>query len=170
MITTGIFGISIAVAAPLMTELLNRNRVDSVKNQLFTALYFARSTAITEQIDTHVCALEKNSVGQYECGSYSKFNASWSNGLLVFIDKNDNRNFDGDEELVKVFENESEVKIVMNQRGRLRFRPNGMARSTGFYICGSNDENHYHVYLLHTGRARTSSQLDATQRQKCQSA
>lgn len=170
IVVTSILGIGIASAAPSLSDFVNRSKVDSVKNQLFSALSFARMAAIAEQQDTHVCALSYSPSGDYQCGSYSTFNSSWSKGWLVFTDSNNNYQFDGENELIKVYENGSSVKVVMNQRGRLRFRANGMARSTGFYICDLQDQNHHHVLLLHTGRARTKAFLDASQRRKCQTA
>jgi len=167
LVTTSILSVSLASAVPSMMDLIHRNKVDVTKNQLFSALYFARSTAITEQIDTHVCALDYDANKKFKCGTYSTFNSSWSKGWLVFIDRNKNYNYDGEQELIKVYENESDVKVVMNQRGRLRFRANGMARSTGFYVCDTQDKHHFHVYLLHTGRARISDALGEKQRLKC---
>lgn len=159
-----IMGISI----PSFAGLMSRNKVTLQTNSIFQSLYLARSYAITEQKHVHVCHMSQpNSM---QCHQQKGYNSTWSNGWLVFVDKNNDNEYDDDDKLVKAFQSINQTNIVFNQQGRLRFFPDGSSRSAGFYICDQQQQAYRHVYLLHTGRARTNQSLTNKQKAICDAA
>ncbi|MEM7359537.1 MAG: GspH/FimT family pseudopilin [Pseudomonadota bacterium] len=164
--------ITIAVAAALATmaipsfaSLLSRTQVSTQTNLLAESLMLARSHAIASQKNVHICRLNSNRKNQ--CTVSLSYLNDWSAGWMVFADENTNHNFDNADRVLQVVEPGHEVSIVFNQRGRLRFFPDGRARSAGFYLCDEQREAYRHVLLLHTGRVRIHESLTPIQKQNC---
>jgi len=165
MITLAILGIFTSLAVPGFSSLIASNRVTIQTNAVLESLSLARSYAISRQKNVHVCQLSDH--GDTSCGNERGYNSKWSNGLLVFSDENNNATLDSNDQILKVMQADETTNIVFNQRGRLRFFPNGSARSAGFYLCDSNLLHHRHVYLLYSGRARVDGKLSKRQKSIC---
>ena len=158
-------GILLALAAPSFGSMIGRNQIEVQTNNLHASLQTARYVALMRHELVQLCQVDD--MDNPECSSdYSSYR-NWSPGWLVFIDKNRNNQLDDGDEKVKVYHGTDMVQILFNQRGRLRFFPNGTARSAGFTLCDTHNGYYRHVYLLYTGRARTSHKTTARQRQKC---
>ena len=168
MVTITIAAIIISISIPSFASLLARNKVTVQTNALFESLYLARNYAITEQKKVHVC--HRDNSNSTECDPQRNYNSAWHNGWLVFVDKNDNNDYDQNDKLIRVFEPTTQTNIVFNQQGRLRFFPNGSARSAGFYVCDQQQKTYRHVYLLHSGRVRSNSSMTVQQKATCDAA
>lgn len=168
LVTLTIAGILVGTAVPDFSKLIAGNRVNAVANELFTSLSAARSYAINQHALVHVCAMSlKNPM---KCSENRDYNSNWSNGWLIFSDLNANNELDKQDTVLKAFQTSAKTNIIFNQRGRLRFFPDGSARSAGFYLCDSTKTNYKHILLLHTGRARSKTNLSQRQRAICSSA
>lgn len=165
MVTVSIMVIVTGLSIPSFANLIARNKVTTQANAVFESLYIARSTAITRQNNVHVCPMsEANSM---QCDQQRDYNSDWSNGWLVFADANNNNEYDESDTLIRIFQATEHANIVFNQRGRLRFFPDGSARSAGFYICDRQKHSYRHIYLLYSGRARVNDILTDKQKAIC---
>lgn len=153
------------IAMPSFAGLFSKTRVSTQTNAILETLHIARSYAITQQRNVHICHLDPSTMDS--CDADRNFNSAWSVGWLVFVDTNNNKDLDQKDHVLKIVEMSGTVNIVFNQRGRLRFFPDGSARSAGFYICDRGQTSFRHVYLLHTGRARINKSLSEQQKSIC---
>jgi len=165
MLSMAILAILLSLAIPSFGSLLARNGVSSQSNELLQALYYARSSAISRQSVVHVCPLDPQIPNT--CQTKFKSKASWSDGWLIYVDKNGNSNLDKNDVILRVFRLNNRFQIVFNQRGRLRFFPDGRARSAGFYLCDDNLSTLRHIYILYTGRVRVDKELSTSQKTIC---
>ena len=165
MITIAITGILLSAAVPSFSKLIARNNVTLQTNNLLSSLYLARSYAIARQKRVHVCQLAPDSHNR--CSGNYDYNSNWSHGWLLFVDNNANHNFDDKDDLVEIVSLPNSQNIVFNQRGRLRFFPDGSARSAGFYLCDKQKITFRHIYLLYSGRARVNQQMNQKQKSIC---
>lgn len=168
MVSITILAIITGISIPSFATFIARNKVTTQTNALFESLYLARSYAISQQQNVHVCHLSNSD--SMQCSTQRSHNTSWSNGWMVFADLNKDNEFSSDDELIHIMQSNASANVVFNQRGRLRFFPNGSARSAGFYICDQQQQNYRHLYLLHSGRARINQQLSARQKSLCDAA
>ena len=163
MITVTIIAIIIGLATPSYQHLVSNNRLIVTNNDLMTSLALARQNAISYAKDVYLCEL----LDEKTCNEKRPFNADWSKGWMVFIDNNRNALLDDKDTIsyVSYKPNQKGIAIVFNQQGRLRFRPDGSARSAGFYLCSR--ERHKHIFLLYSGRARHNDSLTEKQLKNC---
>lgn len=167
MVTVAIAVILTGTAVPSFASLLAKTRVTTQNSAVIQTLSLARSYAVSRQQTVHICQLDPTTNNR--CDQKRGYNSDWSHGWLLFADGNANNEFDHKDELLRIVKMPETVNIVFNQRGRLRFFPDGRARSAGFYLCDQQSQNVRHVYLLHTGRTRTDHNLSARQKSICKS-
>ncbi len=158
-----IISIITSVAIPNFQTFIERSKIKTTSNDLRMVLSLARQTAISTGVDTYVCELQSNS----SCNSHRPFGANWSYGWLAYIDVNQNAELDETDTIIRVHRtsNQSNIGVIFNQRGRLRFRANGSARSAGFYLCNAKEATH--ILLLYTGRTRVKTLSDSSRIQQC---
>ena len=168
MIVITILSLLFSAAIPSLTGLISKSKISKTSNELFHSLSLARSYAITRNQKVHVCAL--NSINPLQCDTQRDFNSNWSLGWMVFADSNNNNDFDSEDIVIRSSTNSNGTNIVFNQRGRLRFFPDGRARSAGFYLCSNNHDSNRHIKLLYSGRARTTQIENQAQLDTCLSA
>lgn len=166
LVCISIIGIISTLSVPSFVDLINKNRLISINNDLMTSLALARQKSITFSKDVYLCEL----VDEKTCNESRPFNANWTKGWMVFIDDNKNAKLDEKDTISYVSYNperprKKNIAIVFNQRGRLRFRPDGSSRSAGFYIC--TEKHHKHIFLLYSGRARHNEKMTPEQIAKC---
>ena len=165
-VTLSLLGIMSAVALPSFSTLLANTRVTNTANQLQTALNMARNHAIMNHLNIIVCRAANSQLS--ECEDDHPSNVNWHHGWMIYQDDNGNNKLDETDQLLHVFKNNG-LAVVFNQRGRLRFFPDGSSRSAGFYICSKNSERMRHLYLLYSGRSRVDETLSEKQRATCKS-
>ena len=166
LVTMSIAATLITLATPSYQELVSKNRLIAVNNDLMTALALARQKSITFSKDVYLCEL----LDETTCNEKRPFNADWTKGWMVFVDNNRNAKLDDSDTISYISyhpkrPNSKKIAIVFNQQGRLRFRPDGSARSAGFYLC--TPKYHKHIFLLYSGRARHNDELSEKQIKKC---
>ena len=86
MLTIAVLAIGLAIAVPQMRSVILNNRLVSQINTLNSALALARSEAVKQNTLTVVCVSEDGA----ECAD----DADWSDGWLVFVDRNGDLAYD----------------------------------------------------------------------------
>jgi type IV fimbrial biogenesis protein FimT len=93
MVTLAISGIVIGFAIPGMNQFIKNDRLTSFRNELFTALQYARSTSVQRNQPVIVCV----SSNQTSCTA-----GTFQDGWIVGIDLDDSGTIDNANELLKV--------------------------------------------------------------------
>jgi len=159
-----ITAILLSLALPSFAELIEKTRIQSQVSLLHVTLHSARNHAISTQSIVIVCAADPRQDDKCS-GNYSS-NTNWRHGWVVYEDKNRNNHLDTKDTVLNV-SGKTNATVVFNQRGRLRFFPDGSARSAGFYVCSTSSKQSWHIKLLHTGRARAQRNLGEKQHKTC---
>ena len=160
--TISIVAILCGIAIPSLQSFIEQNKINSASLQLRTVLSLARQTAISHGKNTYVCELINNN----QCNTDRPFGAIWSQGWLTFEDVNQNAELDSHDSIISIHHNKKGVGVIFNQRGRLRFRPDGSARSAGFYVCTKDSAKH--ILLLYSGRSRSKTLFEEELIKNCQ--
>lgn len=91
LIVVSISAILLSMAVPSLKTMVNKSRVDTVTNELATALFFVRSEALKRRMDVVLCV--SNSPGT-DCES-QEGNYDYAHGWLVYMDCDDNGEYGG---------------------------------------------------------------------------
>jgi len=91
--------ILIGTGIPTLNEQVEKNRIISEVNKLYSTLQYGRISAIETQEKVTICPTNDGK----ECSK------DWSAGYIVFVDKNNDRNINGDESLLKHYSIENEL-------------------------------------------------------------
>jgi len=165
IVSVSLIAIIMAFGAPSLASINERNKADALAKNFHQSLAFARTYAIANSVVVNICpALEQE---RSQCRGKIKRNVSWSNGWLIFIDANQDGQLQIEERVLKSHALKQGQALVFNQNGRLRFFPDGSARSAGFYLCGLQDGTERYLRLLHTGRASLNKSLSQRQTSIC---
>ncbi|QYJ78069.1 GspH/FimT family pseudopilin [Shewanella acanthi] len=155
LVTITVAAILLAIGIPSLVDFYTRYRADSNVKQIQQTLMFARNHAISLGRKVSVCALVE-----------SKCSYNWQVGVSVFIDANENNQFDGDDSLLNVINAFSSQDTVSSNRIVFRFRADGLASGTNGTIkyCPSDAKSPYSksVIVNQAGRARISTANDVT--------
>lgn len=165
IITLSLLAILAATSGPSLASLLANSEVKAISILLNASLKTARNQALTNQTYVHVCAMSHTD--STVCDTQRDYNANWSKGWLVFADINLNNDLDNADHLISSIFNHGNSRIVFNQRGRLRFFPDGGARSAGFYLCNPDAKEAIHLKIFHTGRTRSQNNMSDKRKTIC---
>lgn len=113
MVTVAVLAIVTAIAYPSFTDVLRSNRVSTATNELVASLALARSEAIRSARPTGVCASKEGSA----C------DGSWSDGLLVWEDRDGDGELDPGEQVVRFAALKG--RFTVTGPGRVRFDGRG---------------------------------------------
>lgn len=156
IISIAVTSILVTIATPSLNEFIVQLRVDNEISQLHRMLLITRNSAINSGQKTIICPLNK--VGQ--CTS------EWQNELSVFVDVNDNKIFDGNENIIIIRASiNTEDKLIYGKgRNKITFKPtgqlSGLANGT-FRYCPQNYKNHSRgIVVARSGRVYQSSDID----------
>lgn len=129
MIVIVIAGILLAIAAPSMTDAIERGSVMSKARELRITLGEARALSIDRALATVVCASADGEV----CGG------DWSEGWLTFVDEDNNGALDAGENIIKVYGGFSDKTELNTAAASIRFIPGSgelnAAAAADFVIC-----------------------------------
>ncbi|HUW28326.1 MAG TPA: GspH/FimT family pseudopilin [Sulfuriferula sp.] len=89
LVTMAVAAILLAVAVPSFQTFFNRNRVAAVTNDYITAINYARSEAVKGGAVTTICMSSS--------GSACTGNTNWSQGWIIWADRNANSTLDAGE-------------------------------------------------------------------------
>ncbi len=145
------------LAIPAVSQVIATTRVTTQVNELMTHLHLARSVAITRGQRVLLCKSRDGS----RCTSGSL----WHEGWIVFVDQNQNRIRDGDEEIIRVQQALTGVTLQARLSGSgssahnyLGYYPDGFSGKVGtFTFCVPDAPDRARaIIILGTGRPRIS--------------
>ena len=135
MITVFIVAILVAVAAPSFNNLINSNRIDSVRSILVTSFKMARSEAVFKNTPVTICA----STNQAACSG----TGNWNQGWIIFQDANANGTVDAGDVVVDVNYGNADIAIGAGAAtASITYAANGMNASGAatIGICDPSDK------------------------------
>jgi type IV fimbrial biogenesis protein FimT len=154
LVTIAIMGITLAIAVPGVSRLLARQEIVLESEQLVATLNNARITSIALNRRVVLCP----SSDLQSCSTAPH----WHNGLLVFVDRNGNRELDADERLLKTTRASADSITITTSRSRRRITYNGTGQAPGsnvtFSICNTRGQaKPKSVIISNSGRPRRSA-------------
>jgi len=130
MITVAILAILAAIAAPSFSDMIVRNRLSTLSNELMVALQYARSEAINRRGTVSLCPSNATGNG---CNA-----GGWENGWIVFHDLDGFGGFTPNQDpVLRVWPAAPPgytVRASPDIGALLGYDPRGLARETGFFI------------------------------------
>jgi len=151
MITLAIAAILASIAAPSFSELIKNNRMTTQYNQLLGSLNLARSEAIKRANTVTICNSSPT------CGG------NWHSGWIVFVDENNDGNFDVGEETIRVHSALSGNNTLSFARDYITYGSDALATGfTGtFTLCDDRgDSNSKGLRVSNSGRVRHATASD----------
>lgn len=85
MIGIAVAAILATMAVPSFNGLIQRTRLDSKTNELFSAAQYARSESLRRNINVTICRSPNPAAAPPACGVAGD-NGTWANGWIVFVD------------------------------------------------------------------------------------
>jgi type IV fimbrial biogenesis protein FimT len=158
LVTLVVTSTLIMVGIPSLQQMIGRQQVSTAANSFITALYTARSEAIKRSEPAVLCP----SADGRACTNATT-DTIWEQGYMLYVDRNENRERDVDEPVIRVFDVDGRLAIRSSRyRDHVSYLPNGMASGTNatFVICHpAYSELARAIIVSNTGRARVSSRL-----------
>jgi len=153
LITISIISILLGYALPSFSDLLEKKKVDANVQRLTQTLQLSRIKAINENIKVTLCPINQNLV----CSS------DWSTGYMSFIDKDGDRQYGGQDELLLEFYSQDEKAQLswraFGHRRSLQWLETGITnhQNGSFELCYDGDEKKSRaLFLTKAGRIRFS--------------
>lgn len=159
MIAVGLTGLLLSLAVPALDQFTTSARSTGAVNDFVSSLHVARSTAVTTNFRTTVCA----SAGGANCEA-----VSWDQGWIVFTDRDSDQAVDNDETIVSTSDGIDGLSILSGEFGQfLMYRPNGRVMTSSangnsgqFTVCDSRGSEYAKVLIVDlSGRPRMSKYL-----------
>jgi type IV fimbrial biogenesis protein FimT len=145
----------LSLGAVNLFKLVHCLRTTNEINELLGHLSLARSEAIKRQAHVVVCP----TADQRTCSTATDF-TRWEDGILVFVDSNQNGRRDADEDVIRIHPGGRELRIKTSRfRSHVAYQPSGLAggSTTTFTFCGAKARTQpRYVIISNTGRARVS--------------
>ncbi|TQV71201.1 prepilin-type N-terminal cleavage/methylation domain-containing protein [Exilibacterium tricleocarpae] len=160
LLALAIIAILVSSATPALTHLYRSVQADMARHRLNALLNFSRYTALAHRKTVALCPASDD----LACGE------DWTNGIVVFVDTDEDGERDDDEEVLRVSPTfESRSKLTWRAfRGKpyLQFTSSGVTRTQNgrFSYCPPSGENSYRRQLIvhKTGRVRYASAKELT--------
>ena len=153
LITTTIIGVLISASVSTMGRVMARQNIVLETEQLTATLNNARITAISMNDRVVLCP----SNDRKNCST----EPDWHAGLLVFVDRNRDREFGPEDRLLLARQSSGSGVIITSTSGRRRITYNGIGLSPGsnvtFTVCDPKGlAQAKAVIISNAGRARRS--------------
>lgn len=154
MVTLALVAIIMGLAVPAFTALIERTRITSAAMDIRTALALARSEAVKRSVPVRLChaAFPPACAGSAAVGT-----KTWSSQVLLFVDTNDNRQYDSSETLIRQLALNTAVELSWNRGDGLKFMPTGTVAwgSNGTFKLKLASGREMHLVLNSMGRVRS---------------
>ena len=153
MITLVIAAILLGIVAPGMATLVERNRLQSTSENLFTSLMLTRSEALKRNREVVMC----KSADGTSCATDS--GTQWEQGWLVYVDVNGNGDPDTDE-ILRVsgpLANGMTLRMSGDFANEISYNTDGTASGAGtFIMCNPSGDTQSarEVAVAFTGRPK----------------
>lgn len=157
LISIAVIAITLNLALPSFSEILDRSKVSANVQRLTQTLQSSRLKAISSNIKVTLCPMNNELV----CGK------DWSTGYMSFVDKNGDRRYNGNDEILSQYKSEDE-KFSLNwrafgQKNSLQWLGTGITnhQNGSFELCYDNKANMARaLFLTKAGRIRYSIDSD----------
>ena len=157
MVTIGVLGVVLSIGVPSYRQIVMDNRLASQANLFATSIKLARSNAVKFQRSGMVCSSSNFDAALPTCSS----SADWSNGWIVWVDKDRDAATDANE-IISVFgpvHEALELKSVSANRFSFDARGFGTAAAGELTLCDSRSGEMGRVIIVNaTGRTNISRQ------------
>ena len=154
LVTLALFAIITTSVAPSVNNCFVRNKVAATVNSISSALQFARHTSISENVFVVVCPTNdmENCTGD----------SDWTPTKMVFVDENNNRQLDDNEEIIGSADIVRDFHIK-STRDEIVFAPVNTAGTTTatISICRKEDINNFARALSISNVGRVSIEKDS---------
>ena len=156
MIAVSIAVILTGLATPSISQVLKKNQIATVYNEVLTALNYTRSLAVTTGTWASYC--KSNSMGT---ACETAISAPWTNGWLVFEDVNNNGFIDSGER-IHLQNNMIPAQVLMSfsrNKNRITYGAEGYAVSYNgkISICDLRKTMTKTMVLSNSGRVRMAA-------------
>ena len=142
LVAVSVFAIMTTTGLPAMASFIASQHQLATKDALLEALRSARDEAQRRSTPIRLCPTASGT----SCGS------NWDQGWLVYIDKNNDGQFNSQDQLLQQKLN-AQTTNINTTASSLQFRANGMTTQTLFNICTDNKQaNAYQISVTTTGR------------------
>jgi type IV fimbrial biogenesis protein FimT len=130
MIVVAIIAVSVNFALPSLSGHANAALLSNQKQSLFAMLHAGRGLAVSYGSPVAVCG----SRDQQSCEQ-----SAWSEGAIMFTDRNRNGRVDGQDELLRILRFDSAAVSIRGNRPKTLFLPDGTAAGTNqtITLCAS---------------------------------
>lgn len=156
MIAVGLTGLLLSMAVPALDIFVSNARQTGAINDFVSSIHIARSTAVTTNARTTVCA----SASGNGCEA-----VSWDQGWIVFTDPDNDGAVDVGERIVATSDAIDGLSITSGQFPlTMTYRPTGRVANAGFNgssgaftVCDNRGADHAKVMIIDlSGRPRLS--------------
>ena len=158
IVSISILSISLGIAAPSFSNIINDNRLTTQYNELLAALALTRSEAIKRQIRVTTC---QSSTGN----SCTKDSSNWHEGWVVYTDLDTDNQIDNNETILLVHKAlPAGITVSFGARTRVAYQGSGYAvgASNGtFLFCDHRGDNSKKGLVISmSGRPRQADRAD----------
>lgn len=159
MISIALSALLLSMAIPALDHFTTSAKQTGAVNDFVSSMHIARSSAITTNFRTTVCASSNGA----NCEA-----VSWDEGWIVFRDRDSDQTVDNDETVISVSGAINGLSIQSSEFGDfLMYRPNGRVMTTSatgnsgqFTVCDNRGSDHAKVLIVDlSGRPRLSKYL-----------
>jgi type IV fimbrial biogenesis protein FimT len=159
MIAIGLSAMLLSMAIPALGQFTTNAKQTSAINDFVSSIHIARSTAITSNFRSTVCASSNGT----SCEA-----VSWDQGWIVFTDRDNDQAVDAGETIVASSSGIDGLSILSAEFGAaMVYRPNGRVTTASvngssgqFTVCDHRGSDYAKVLIVDlSGRPRTSKYL-----------
>jgi len=137
MVTVAIAAILASLAVPSFRTMLVKRSTQSAADTLVSDMRYTRTQALQRSTRVVMCSLAAN-----KTDTCSGDTASWANGWLIFVDKNNDDIVNGSDEILRVQQPMANIASIQSTAPpnsdlpRFRFESNGWTKSSSqtFFI------------------------------------
>ncbi|MES9887386.1 MAG: GspH/FimT family pseudopilin [Candidatus Sedimenticola sp. 6PFRAG1] len=157
IVTLSVAIILVSVAVPGFKTLTAKNRINSAVNGLVSGLHLARSEAVNRAKRVTLCPSSD--------GTSCLDNIEWQGGYVIFVDEDEDREFDADEQPIRYVQKLHSTLLIrsassQNGRRKISYFPTGISggQMSTFTFCDrQNNADPLAVIISNTGRPRLST-------------
>ncbi|MGR9099492.1 MAG: GspH/FimT family pseudopilin [Gammaproteobacteria bacterium] len=149
LLSIAVLVVLVGLATPSYTTMIKRRQVNGEADKLWAAIYLAKSEAVKRNTKVTLC----------KSGDQATCSGSWSDGWILFSDKNGNRIVDGSDRII-----DRSIALVGDYRltwkafisnNYLNFDPSGLTNQNGtFKFCPENNDARFAKALIVSKLAR----------------
>ncbi len=155
MVVLAVAAILVTVGVPAMADFVAENRVAAKTNLMMSHIQFARHSAVTRRANVVACPSED----QLACSGSNR----WDRGWIIFVDRDNDRQPDRPEDILRVVPPEDRLLLHSAGRKRVRFQPMGGAFGTNLTIrvCDARGQAEARAIVVsNPGRVRVRRSVD----------